>query len=340
MGHYKYLIVGGGMTAASAARGIRDVDAEGTIGMISREEDPPYNRPPLTKGMWKGKPLDAIWRKMDKFAVDAMLGRSVEAIYPEEKRVVDSAGESHTYEKLLLATGSSPRKLSFGGDDVIYYRTVGDYKRLLAHTEVGERFAVIGGGFIGSEIAASLASKGKKVTMVLPGKWIGERMFPADLAEFVTGYYKDKGVDVLAGEHAVGLEKRDGRSVLRTREANEVEADAVIAGIGVAPDTRLAEEAGLKVGDGIEVDEYLRTNNPDIYAAGDVASFWDTLLEERRRVEHEDNANKMGRHAGKVMAGQEEPWQYSPSYYSDLFDLGYEAVGEINYSPGNGGRLE
>jgi NADPH-dependent 2,4-dienoyl-CoA reductase/sulfur reductase-like enzyme len=330
MATYKYLIIGGGMTAASAARGIRDVDTEGSIGMISQEETPPYNRPPLTKGLWKGKPLEGITRKLDKFGVDMLLGRTVEAIYPSEKRIVDGQGESHIYEKLLLATGATPRRLQFGGDDIIYYRTIEDYKRLLALTEQGERFALIGGGFIGSELAAALTNTGKKVTMVLPGKGIGDRMYPPDLMEFVTGYYRQKGVEVLTAERATGLGKQAGGFALQTQSGREIVSDGVIAGVGVEPKTDLASRAGLNVDNGIVVDEFLRTSDPNIYAAGDVASYWDPILEEQRRVEHEDNANKMGRHAGKVMAGQEEPWLYMPSYYSDLFDLGYEAVGDID----------
>jgi 3-phenylpropionate/trans-cinnamate dioxygenase ferredoxin reductase subunit len=330
MATYKYLIIGGGMTAASAARGIRDVDTEGSIGMISQEETPPYNRPPLTKGLWKGKPLESITRKLDKFGVDMLLGRTVEMIHPSEKRVVDEWGESYTYEKLLLATGATPRRLQFGGADIIYYRTIEDYKRLLALTEEGERFAVIGGGFIGSELAAALTNTGKKVTMVLPGRGIGDRMYPPDLMEFVTDYYRQKGVEVLTAERATGLGKRDGEFALQTQGGREIVSDGVIAGVGVEPKTDLASAAGLNVDNGIVVDEFLRTSDPNIYAAGDVASYWDPVLEEQRRVEHEDNANKMGRHAGKVMAGQEEPWLYMPSYYSDLFDLGYEAVGDVD----------
>lgn len=330
MGHYKYLIIGGGITAASAARGIREVDAEGSIGIISREAAPPYNRPPLTKGLWKGKALESIWRKMDKFGAEMLLAREVEAIDPGEKRVVDSEGESHTYEKLLLATGATPRKLGFGGDEVLYYRTVEDYRRLLALTEEGERFAVIGGGFIGSEITAALAMNGKKVTMVLPGKGIGERMFPADLMMFVNDYYREKGVEVLLGKRATGLEQQGVRYVLQMQSGQEVLADGVVAGIGVEPNVGLADAVGLKVSDGIEVDEMLRTSAPDIYAAGDVAAYWDDVLGERRRVEHEDNANKMGRQVGHIMAGQEEKWTHMPSYYSDMFDLGYEGVGDVD----------
>ncbi|HKP51791.1 MAG TPA: FAD-dependent oxidoreductase [Chloroflexia bacterium] len=334
MAHYKYLIIGGGMTAASAARGIREVDTEGSLGMISRDEEPPYNRPPLTKALWKGKPFDSIWRKLDKYNVQMHLGRTIEALYPADKRVVDDQGESHTYEKLLLATGATPRTLPFGGDEIIYYRNVDDYRRLRATTEQGEHFAVIGGGFIGSEIAAALAMNGKKVTMVLPGKGIGDRMYPPELMEFVNSYYREKGVDVLPGERAESLERDGDKLTLRTQSGREISVDGVVAGIGVEPNTSLAEAAGLSVDDGIVVDELLRTSEPDIYAAGDVASYWDPVLGQRRRVEHEENANKMGRHVGRVMAGQEEPWHYMPSFYSDLFDLSYEAVGDI------GTRLE
>ena len=178
MAHFTYLIVGGGMTADAAVRGIRAVDASGSIGLISTEPEPPYNRPPLSKKLWTGKPFDSIWRKTEARGATLFLGRTAQTLDPANKRVVDEQGTVYTYDKLLLATGSTPRRLAFGGDQVIYFRTVQDYRRVRDVAERGQHFAVIGGGFIGSEMAAALAMNGKQVTMIFPDEAIGARVYP------------------------------------------------------------------------------------------------------------------------------------------------------------------
>jgi 3-phenylpropionate/trans-cinnamate dioxygenase ferredoxin reductase component len=335
MPSYKYLIVGGGMTAAAAVDGIRAADAKGSIGIISSETDPPYNRPPLSKGLWKGKPLEKIWRHTPKQNVALHLGRAAQQLDPAAKRVIDDEGTAYGYEKLLLATGGTPRRLMFGGDDIIYFRTLDDYQRLRELSTKGEHFAVIGGGFIGSEVAAALATNGKRVTMAFPEAGICSRIFPRELTDFVSGYYRSKGVEILAAKMIAGLERRDGKIVLKVRDAHdqseqELAADGVVAGIGIRPGVELAQAAGLEVKNGIVVDASLRTSHADIYAAGDVANFHNPLLDQRLRTEHEDNANTMGRAAGQAMAGQTVVYDHLPFFYSDLFDLGYEAVGETD----------
>jgi NADPH-dependent 2,4-dienoyl-CoA reductase/sulfur reductase-like enzyme len=197
-------------------------------------------------------------------------------------------------------------------------------------TEKGKTFAVIGAGFIGSEIAAALALNKRQVTMIFPGKSIGERVFPHDLAQFVTDFYKQKGVELWAGEKVSGLETRGNQFAVKTNSQRELLVDGVVAGIGITPNVQLAEAAKLTVENGIVVDEFLRTSHPDIYAAGDVAAFNNPALGKRMRVEHEDNANTMGRLAGLNMAGKSEPYRHLPSFYSDMFELGYEAVGELD----------
>jgi 3-phenylpropionate/trans-cinnamate dioxygenase ferredoxin reductase component len=335
MPNYQYVIVGGGMTADAAIAGIREVDKTGSVGLIGSEPQPPYNRPPLTKGLWKGKPLSSIWRKTDRSGVTLHSGRTVRELDPRQKRVTDDQGTQYQFERLLLATGGTPRRLDFGGEEIIYYRTLADYERLRALTEKHSNFAVIGGGFIGSEIAAALAMNRKKVSLIAPEDAVCSRLFPADLAANVTSYYRDKGVDVLAGRRSVGLETRGGQMTLatenvQTKDAAKVQVDAVIAGIGIVPNTELAQAAGLRVDNGIRVDSALRTSVPDIYAAGDVANFENPALGTRMRVEHEDNANTMGQAAGRSMAGQMVSYDHLPYFYSDLFDLGYEAVGETD----------
>lgn len=318
------------MTAAAAVEGIRGVDSTGGIGLIGAELDAPYDRPPLSKALWKGKSLDILWRKTGDKGMKVHLGRVVKEIVPKQKRVVDDKGDVFTYQKLLLATGGRPRRLAFGDDQIIYFRTLSDYRRLRALTETGRRFAVIGGGFIGSEIAAALALNGKEVVMIFPGKEIGDRVFPRPLAQFVSNFYKQKGVEVLAGEKIIGLETRGNQRVLKTSSNREIGVDGVVAGVGIEPNVELAKTGGLEVENGIVVDEFLRTSLPDIHAAGDVAAFYNPALGKRIRVEHEDNANSMGRLAGRNMAGKSEPYHHLPFFYSDMFDLGYEAVGEVD----------
>ncbi len=330
MAKYKYLIVGAGMTADAAVRGIRELDKNGTIGLVGNDHNPPYNRPPLTKALWKGKPLESIWRKTDQFLVDLHLGRAVRSIDPQRKVVKDDQGTEYGYEKLLLATGGTPRKLPFGPEDIIYYRTLDDYKRLRELTNHAEHFGVIGGGFIGSEIAAALAMNGKKVTMLFPEAGIGAAIYPPDLAAYLNEYFKQKGVEVLAGATVKDIQKHGKAYQLITSDGNKIEVDAVVAGIGIKPNVELAQSAGLKVGNGIVVDETLHTSHPDIFAAGDVAEFANPALDKRLRIEHEDNANTMGTHAGRNMAGANEPYHHLSYFYSDLFELGYEAVGELD----------
>ena len=330
MEHFKYFIVGGGMTADAAVSGIRSVDATGSIALVSTESDKPYDRPPLSKGLWSGKTIDSIWRKTEEQNVALFLGRTITEIRPETKIAIDSEGLRYSWDKLLLATGSSPRRLPFGDDQIIYFRTLADYRRLRSVAEKSERIAVIGGGFIGSEIAAALAKNGKKVTMIFPGPDIASRVFPSDLSKFVSALYQQKGVQMLPGSKVEGMEQRGHELILRTNTRQEITVDGVVAGIGVEPRVKLAEGAGLKTGDGIVVDEFLRTTTPDIYAAGDVANFNSPALGKRLRVEHEDNANSMGKLAGRNMAGANEEYTHLPMFYSDLFELGYEAVGELD----------
>lgn len=332
--YYKYLIVGGGMTGDAAIEGIREIDQAGSIGLFSMEPDFPYNRPPLSKGVWKGDQLDTIWRGQAKPGVTYHLGQEVKQLDLTGKQITTANAEAYSFDKLLLATGVSPRRFEFeGAEEVIYYRTVADFRRLRENAQPGQHYAVVGGGFIGAEIAAALTLNGVEVTMLFPAQGIGSRIFPADLSHFLNDYYAEKGVDVRPGVTLTGLERTGQQFLLQTNQtgpAQTLVVDGLVAGLGVRPNTALAEAAGLKVADGIIVDERLRTGHPDVYAAGDVAIFHNPALGKSIRVEHEDNANTMGRLAGRNMAGQNEPYLHLPSYYSDLFDLGYEAVGDLD----------
>ena len=327
MAAYRYLIVGGGMTGDSACRGIREHDSSGTIGMFGAESHEPYARPPLTKGLWKGKEESSIWRGTPDLGVDLHSGRRIVAVDLDARSATDDAGGEHTYEKILLATGGTPRKLPGDGDGVVYFRTLDDYRHLRERAGDGVRAAVVGGGFIGSEIAAALAMNGCEVTIVFPDAGIGAKLFPAGLSAYVNDYYRDKGVTVLAEE---SVESASVGSV-RTESGKAIEADIVVAGLGILPVTDLAESLGLEVDDGIVVDELGRAGGrDDVFAAGDVARFPVPALGGMRRVEHEDHANTHGKVVGENMAGAGTPYDHLPFFYSDLFELGYEAVGDVD----------
>ena len=332
MRRYRYLIVGGGLTADAACKGIRERDTDGSIGVVADEAFPPYARPPLTKALWKGDDEDTIWCGTADLGVELRLGRTIISLDLRAQQAVDDAGETYAYEWLLLASGGRPRRLPFGGDEVIYFRTLGDYRRLRSLTSRGDRrFLVIGGGFIGSEIAAALAMNGWPVTMVFPEPGIGARIFPTELSGFVTDYYREKGVEVLADASVTGIERTSDGARVSTKDGRGLEANVIVAGLGIEPRTELAAATGLPVEDGIIVDERGHVRGyEDVFAAGDVARFPAAALDKTMRVEHEDHAKSHGRLAGINMAGANESYDHLPFFYSDLFDLGYEAVGELD----------
>jgi NADPH-dependent 2,4-dienoyl-CoA reductase/sulfur reductase-like enzyme len=328
MRSYRYLIVGGGMTGDAACKGIREHDPDGSIGVVSAEPHAPYARPPLTKGLWAGEAEDSIWRGTDAIdGVELLLGRTVEILDLDQRKVRDDQGEEIGYEKLLLATGGSPRTLNATGGGVVYYRTLDDFRRVRALAADKGRFVVIGGGFIGSEIGAALSSNGCDVTMIFPEAGIGARIFPAELSAFVTDYYREKGVRILAEDSVTAL----AYGAAKTRSGETLQADAYVAGLGIVPNEQLAARAGLPLENGIVVDDRGRVGGrDDVFAAGDVARFPVAGLGTSMRVEHEDHAKSHGRAVGANMAGADTPYDHLPFFYSDLFDLGYEAVGDTD----------
>jgi NADPH-dependent 2,4-dienoyl-CoA reductase/sulfur reductase-like enzyme len=331
---YDYVIVGAGVAAASAVKGIRSHDGSGRIAVLGSEPDKPVYRPVLTKDLWlkddetlEGSSLAGDLDADD--AVDLVTDTTVTEVDPGAHVVRLADGSTVGYGKLLLATGAEPRVLGIDpGPRVIYYRTAADYQRLRAVATEGSHVAVIGGGYIGSEITSALVQNGVQVTLVLDLEDVQEQMFPRALAATLTKAFADRGVTVLHGSVEGGQEE-DGGVRIRLDDGTSLTADAAVVGVGVLPRTGLAEAAGLEVDNGVVVDEHLRTSDADVYAAGDVASYPDVLLG-RRRVEHVDHAEKSGEHAGRVMAGADEAYDYTPFFWSDILDYGYEAVGETS----------
>ena len=321
----KYLIVGAGMTGDMAAKGIREQEPDGSITMIGADPHPPYKRPLLTKGLWHGAEEASIWREPAE-DIELVTGRRIVSVDLGGHSAMNDAGEKYSWEKLLFATGARPRQIP-GAEGVVWFRTLDDYHRMRKVAVDGAHIVVIGGGFIGSELAASLADNDCRVTMLFPEGGVCDRLFPADLSGWVTDYYREKGIDVLVGEK---VETASGDRV-QTGSGRTIEADAVAGGLGVIPNTELAEEAGLEVNDGIVVDEYGRApGHEDVFAAGDVARLPVPALGTSLRIEHEDHANTHGRVVGGNMAGAGMAYTHLPFFYSDLFDLGYEAVGILD----------
>lgn len=335
---YDYLIIGGGMTADSAAKGIRDKDADGSIGIVGEESTAPFPRPALSKKLWTDADFsedDAALDTADETGATLHLGARVDTIDREARTVTTSTGDSFTYRRLLLATGGHPRQISAlpPSDRVIYYRTLEHYHRLRAAVAEHAHVAVVGGGYIGTEIAAALVQDGSSVTLIHPDDVLGSRTFPPDVADEVAEMFASAGVTVHGGAkveggsaspHGIKLDLSDGTTVL---------ADLAVVGLGIEPAGVLARRAGLETSSdgGIVVDERLTTSDPDVLAAGDVAEYPDVILG-RRRVEHVDNSDAMGAAAGRILAGSDEVYDHTPMFYSDLFDAWYEAVGTLDAS--------
>ena len=278
---YKYVIVGGGLAGASAVEGIRERDKEGAILLIGAEKHLPYDRPPLTKKLWFGKKkVEEIFLHDQKFydqnGVTLAQGVTVTALDPKQKKVTTGNGREFRFQKLLLATGGVPRTLPIPGGDlegICYFRTLDDYLKLRRESTEGKKAVVIGGGFIGSEIAAALAMNKIDVTMIFPDSYLVNRVFPEYLGRALLDQFLSRGIKVLANEKPAAFSKQGGRFTTHTASGKKIESDMVIVGIGVAPSLDLPRRAGLQTANGVIVDEYLQASLPDIYAAGDIALF-------------------------------------------------------------------
>lgn len=329
MKNYRYLIVGGGLAADAAVMGVRMVDSEGAIAILTEEPYPPYRRPMLSKSLWRGMPLDEVWLPTADAGAEVHTGVRVVALDLGAKRVLDAQGGEWRFDKLLLATGCAPRVLPNAPNGIIYFRTLSDYFALREGVEQAEHIGIIGGGYIGSELSASLAMNGKRVTMLFPESGICAHLLPSLLSDWLNTFYRERGVEVITGVLVQSIE-RDDRWQVHLSDGRVLAFDLLTAGLGVLPRDELAREAGLAAPDGIRVNHFWQTAHPDVYAAGDVALFPYARLGIETRVEHEDHAIASGFYAGQVMAGEVQPYEHLPMFYSELFDIRYEAVGLID----------
>ncbi|MGA2092335.1 MAG: FAD/NAD(P)-binding oxidoreductase [Sedimentisphaerales bacterium] len=336
--NYNYIIVGTGLAGCWAIDGIRSRDTEGSILLTGSEKYLPYDRPPLTKKLWFGKKkVEEIFIRPRQYftdnKVDVVLNIRAVKLDAANKIVTFDDGSACQFEKLLLATGGSPRRLNIEGgnlDDIFYYRCLDDFLRLKAQMREGVKVLVIGGGFIGSEIAAALNVNKIDVTLLMRGEYLVENVFPKPLGLAIQDDFIRRGIQIFTQDAPVSIARSNSHLITRTKAGREISSDVVIAGIGIEPETQLAKSANLKIENGISVNEFLQTSSPDIYASGDNANFPYQALGRQMRVEHWDNATNQGMTAGMNMAGACTAYTYMPYFFSDLFDFGYEAVGLVD----------
>lgn len=334
---FKYLIVGGGMVAGYAAKAFVEHGlGPGELAIISADNALPYERPPLSKGFLAGRETEESILIADSefyrtHGIEVRLNTVVERLHPAINVVRVHSGEEYRFEKLLIATGAWPRKLEVPGanlEGIHYLRTLDDSRRIRFASGGAKQAVVIGGGFIAMEVSSVLAQRGIATTMVFPEDRIWKRLFTPAMSDFFRRYYEQRGVRFEANARVTSFSGNGRVQGVSLSTGKQLPADLVVAGIGVVPVTGTFENTGLKIENGIMVNEYLETGVPGIYAAGDVANYRDVLFGGYRRVEHWDNAVKQGRHAAEVLAGAREPFQNVPYFFSDDFDLSWEFWGD------------
>jgi 3-phenylpropionate/trans-cinnamate dioxygenase ferredoxin reductase subunit len=339
MKKYKYLIIGAGTTAGYAAKEfVENGLSAGELALIGAEPSLPYNRPPLTKEYLAGKKsADEMLVNPPEFyrqhGLAVMLRTVVESVDLGNKTVHTSTGDVG-FEKLLIATGARPRCLDLPGADlkgIHYMRRVEDAENIRAAAKQASNAVVLGGSFIGMEVASVLSSSGLSVTMVFPEERVWQAFFTREISSYFADYYRKRGVTIMPGSRPRAFEGEDGKvSQVILRSGQALPADLVVAGIGVQPNIELFKDMSLDLDDGVLVDSFLQTAVPDVYAAGDVACYMDRMYETRRRFEHWDNAVAQGRLAARNMLGERQPFVHIPYFFSDVFDLSYEYWGETS----------
>lgn len=332
----KYLLIGGGLASGQAAKQIRQRDPEGTVTIVGEEPHAPYDRPPLSKEFLRGeKSRPELFFDSEQFyaekRIELVLGAAVTRMVPVERRAELAGGEVITYEKALIATGGRPVRLKLPGGDlagVHYLRTLDDSAAIGAAAAAGKRAVLIGAGFIGMEVAASLTQRGVRVTVIEAQPHIWARFADRALAGFVQDYAARKGVEFITNDSVAEIRGAGRVSSVLTRSGRELPCDLVCIGVGIVPNVELAREAGLTVDNGIIADEFLQSSHPDVYVAGDVASYVDPIFGKRRRVEHWGHAEYCGQLAGQNMSGQRKPYDLLTYVWSDIFDLHLEFAGD------------
>lgn len=331
---FKYVLVGGGMGSGFATLGIREHDKKGSILIISRESHVPYERPALTKKLWRDEEFEVEDTKIgaeDEAHVEFAFERDVVEIAPADKTVTLENGDVVRYEKLLLSTGGEPNSIEGPEDEAVFtFRELDDYLELRERSKANQHIIIVGGGYIGSELGDSLTQNDTQVTMVFPEEQLGEEMFPEELLEEYNRLFTDRGVELVSGKKADRYRREGDELVLELEDGTEITGDSIVIGLGVKPRTELAEKAGLEMADdGVVVNEQLQTSDENIWIAGDIATYPDEILG-RHRIEHVDHARNSGKQVGANMAGADEAYTHTPYLYSMISDLSWEAIGTLD----------
>lgn len=335
MRSYKHLIIGGGPAAGNAAKEFAEHgERDHLVGILSAESNPPYDRPPLSKGFVRGeKRTDEVLINdrafYEQHGIDLHLSTRARRIDTRRRQVETEGGETYTFEQLLLCLGSSVKRLD--NDDTgttQYLRRIEDAERIRDGIEYMGRLVVVGGGYIAMEVAASLAMRGAAPDLLYPGELPLTSLFTPEMAEYFARYYADHGVTLHNHARVDGVFQENGKTELHCDSGGTIAGDTVIAGVGVAPNTALAESAGISCADGIMVDEYLESSVAGIFAAGDIARYTDLHYGSNRRVEHWQNAVDQGKTAARNMLGKGVAFDQVPYFFSDMFDLSWEFWGD------------
>ena len=328
-----HVIVGASLAGASAAAALRKDGFDGRIVLIGEETERPYERPELSKTYLRGEAKKDLHVHASDYYIDngieLLTGRPVDGI-DIGRREVRLGDERIPFDRLLLATGATPRRLELPGsqlEGIETLRTMADADRIRERAKDAVAIAVIGGGWIGSEVAASLREIGRDVTLILPGQDPLEHVLGSVLGSMYSTAHKEHAVTLITGTAATGFEGRDLVTAVHTADGRSVPADLVVVGIGAEPRVELATHAGIAVENGILVDDRLQTSVPGIYAAGDVANAHHPRYGRRLRIQHWDNAKRQGRAAAANMLGSAKPYARIPYFYSDQYDIGMEYTG-------------
>ncbi|MEV0635875.1 FAD-dependent oxidoreductase [Streptomyces sp. NPDC050619] len=333
-----FVIVGASLAGAKAAQTLREEGFDGPVVLLGEENERPYERPPLSKGYLLGKDeRDTVYvhprQWYSEHDVDLRLGTTATAVDPAGHEVTLAGGSRISYGKLLLTTGSSPRRLTVPGadlDGVLYLRRLADSDRIKESFESASRLVVIGSGWIGLETAAAARAAGVEVTVLGMAELPLLRVLGREVSQIFADLHTDHGVDLRFGVQVAEITADGGRANgVLLADGSRITADAVIVGIGITPNTQLADTAGLEVDNGIRVDAHLRTSHPDTYAAGDVAGAFHPLLGKHIRVEHWANAVNQPQAAAKAMLGQDVAYDRVPYSFTDQYDLGMEYTGYV-----------
>ena len=331
------VILGGGMVAGYAAKQLVELGLpKGELAILSADNAVPYERPPLSKSFLAGKDSeDAIWINPEDFykkhGIDLRLQCEIASVDVKRKRLILKSSDEFGFQKLIIATGGLPRTLNISGSklrNLFYLRTINDSKNIRNATEKVKQAVVVGGGFIGMEVAAVLAQKRIEVAMVLNDERVFQRLFTPEMSSFFETYYAARGVRLIKSMSVMEFRGDGAVNSAVLKDGQTVPCDLAVAGIGVRPVIEIVTNSGLDLGDGILVNEYLQTSHPDVFAAGDVANYQDVLFAKRRRVEHWDNAVSQGQYCARSLMGDRALFRHVPYFFSDVFDLSYEYWGD------------